>query len=115
MKLVNTLASCILTVQETKVNVRCLSHLATSPKDVKDWVPVTLDELGDTIVLDRRTAELMNGADVEFLVQPLTNQLLGVMIYKTNEDKDKDGGETNDLCHPCEGPKVRPISPGPNL
>ena len=102
MKLNNTLVSCIITVQESQVNVRCMSHLATTPKEVKEWVPVTLEELGDTVVIDKRTAELMNGADVEFLIQPLTNQLLGIMVYKKKENNDKDGRETIDLHGLCE-------------
>ena len=115
MKIENTLVSCIITVKETNVNVRCLSHIAKTPNEVDDWVPVTLKELGDTIVIDKRTAEVMNGGDVEFILKPQTHQLLGVMVYNKSDDGDKDGGEADDLCGACEGSSDGQVSSESNM
>ena len=76
----NKLCSCIFTLKESRVNVRCVSHLATTPKDVRDWVPVNLKELGDTVVIDRRTVEVMDGMDIEFVLQPQTRQIVGIEV-----------------------------------
>ena len=77
----NTLFSCIFTLKESRVNVRCVSYLATTPMDVRDWVPVNLKELGDTVVIDLRTVEVMDGMDIEFVLQPQTHQIVGIEVH----------------------------------
>ena len=77
--------------------------MATTPRAVQDWVPVNLKELGDTVVIDRRTVELMDGADVSFLIQPHTKQILGIMVYKKDKDRLENGGQTDHLCDLREG------------
>jgi len=47
---------------------RTFSHLAKHPDEVESWVPVELDELGDTVYFDRRSCEIMNERDVTFYI-----------------------------------------------
>ena len=60
--------------------VRCFSHQAEHPNAVSKWVPVNLPNLGDTIVFDVETCEIMNNNDVEFLIDKLINAVRGIII-----------------------------------
>ena len=87
MKYLNRLSTWIIPVTDLKVAVKCFSHLADTPKEVYKWVPLNLPELGDTIMFDIRTIEMMNGKDIEFLqAKKKAKQLLGVII-KDREDE----------------------------
>ena len=47
---------------------RPFSHVTKHPDDVESWVPVTLDELGDTVYFDKRSVTVMNERDVTFYI-----------------------------------------------
>lgn len=64
----NKLVKWLIPIKDMKVRIRAFSHLAQTPNDVTEWVPVTLKELGDTVAFDIRTCELMKGHNVKFIL-----------------------------------------------
>ena len=80
----------ILPVKDMDVGVKCFSHVASHPKEVKEWVPVNLKELGDTIMFDKETVLLMVGNDITFLQGKKGAKVLrGIMINKSDESEKK--------------------------
>jgi len=53
---------------KTAKSIRCFSHLVSHPKDVLEWVPVTLKHLDGTVAFDRRTCECMHEHKIEVLL-----------------------------------------------
>jgi hypothetical protein len=50
--------------------LRAFSHVAASPAEVKRWVLVELEGLGDPVLFDARSCEAMHERDVSFVVSP---------------------------------------------
>lgn len=78
MRLSNELHSCVIVVNDMDVCVRAFSHIAKHPKEVKEWVPINLKELGDTMVFDKRTCEIMQHKDIEFIIDKKKLQFIVV-------------------------------------
>ena len=74
------LVTFVIKPTEMDCQVRCFSHLASHPSEVKQWVPVTMKQLGDTIVFDQRSCEEMNGMDVGFLLDKTIKSIKGITI-----------------------------------
>ena len=72
--LVNKLSKFVIKDKNIKASsFRPFSHIATKPEDVTEWVPVNLENLGGTVAMDRRTAELLNDHDVSFKIGSVCN------------------------------------------
>ena len=76
----NRLHRWYLPLKDKKMSVRCYSHVATHPKDVPEWVPINLKELGTTVAFDKRSCQLMHGHQVGFLVHKDTDMLKAVEL-----------------------------------
>ena len=69
----NTLQQWILNDKE-KGKFRPFSHVASSPSDVKEWIPVDFTELGGTLAMDKRSVEFLNHQDITFNIGQKGNQ-----------------------------------------
>jgi len=69
MEYPNLLVKWVIPAKDLNVVLKCFSHLAAHPKEVENWVPLNLEQLGDTIMFDKRTIEEMNGKNIDFLME----------------------------------------------
>ena len=78
--LMNRLHRWYLPIKDKETTIRCYSHISSHPKEVQDWVPINLRELGTTVAFDRRSCELMHGKNVGFLVHKGTDMLKAIEL-----------------------------------
>ena len=74
MSLPNTLRQWVIKDDKINSKVRPFSHIASNPKDVKEWIPITFDELHGPVAMDKRTVEFLNHKDIVFHLAMLGNQ-----------------------------------------
>ena len=67
-----------------KERFACFSHVASHPKDVEDWVVVSLPEFpqGESVLFDQRSCEAMHGKDIELVLNPVTNIIMMVRVSR---------------------------------
>tara|TARA_Y100000996_G_scaffold282040_1_gene222593 strand:- start:676 stop:936 length:261 start_codon:yes stop_codon:yes gene_type:complete len=83
-RLENKLYKWLLPLQDLDFQVKCFSHVANHPKEVTEWVPVTLEKL-DTIMFDKKSCEVMSGNDIQFIL--IKKKLMAVDLLDTSTDK----------------------------
>ena len=64
----NKLVGWLIPIQDQERRLRAFSHTATTPATVPEWIPLDLPEMGDTVMFDARTLQLLHNHDVSFIV-----------------------------------------------
>jgi hypothetical protein len=104
----NKLAAWVVPIKDHQEQFRAFSHCASTPEEVHAWTPVDLDHLGQPVLFDNRTCELMKDHDVTFLMSTKHNTpVLHAVIIKPR------GGAAP--ADPTTDPTPDPPSTDPNI